>query len=190
MDEVAMEIDPRTVVEEDIHFYHSLGVTRISFGIQDFDPEVQAVINRVQPPEIVESLLTPEVRQKVSVNFDLLYGLPLQTHKTISETLEKVRHFSPDRITLLKYCHAPEVRKHMKIIKESDLPSDDEIPLMFENIVDNLISAVYQWVGLDHFANPTDDLAKAQLSGSIHRTFNGFTPGRVTNMIGLGPTTT
>ena len=182
--EVAMEIDPRTVEAEDVDFYASEGVTRVSFGIQDFDPGVQKAINREQPPEMVEKLMGSD---KLTYNFDLLYGLPLQTHKTVEETLQKVRQLDPDRITLLKYCHVPDVRKHMKLIEEKDLPNDEDIAQMFVNIVNTLVGWGYKWIGLDHFAKPTDDLA---LATNLHRTFNGFTPGRAKDLVCLGPTGT
>ena len=189
IDEVAMEIDPRTVSQSDLRHYASHGVTRISFGIQDFDPEVQKAINRVQPPEMIDALLTGEIRKLFrGINFDLLYGLPLQTQDTISKTIADVLKFRPERITLLKYCHAPELRKHMKLIREADIPAN--LPQMFVNIVQSLLDAGYVWVGLDHFALPGDSLAGAQVKGIVGRTFNGFTPGRVRDMIGIGPTTT
>ena len=184
--EVAMEVDPRTVNEADLCFYASEGVTRISFGIQDFNDRVQKAINREQPPEMIEGLLTSEVTDCLSVNFDLLYGLPFQTRETIHETLETVKKFSPDRITVLKYCHAPEVRKHMKLINVSDLPPPEELPLMFLDIAEYLVNEGYIWVGLDHFAKPWDSLAM----NPVVRTFNGFKPGPVKDMIGLGPTST
>ena len=188
LDEVAMEIDPRTVTQDDLRHYASLGVTRISFGIQDFDPEVQKAINRVQPPEMIDALLTDTRSLFRGVNFDLLYGLPLQSLDTIQKTIDKVLQFKPDRITLLKYCHAPDVRRHMKLIKESDLPQN--LSEMFVHIVQTLLDAGYVWVGLDHFALPSDSLAVAVSRGTVGRTFNGFTPGRVRDMIGIGPTTT
>lgn len=191
LDEVAMEIDPRTVSQDDLRFYASQGVTRISFGIQDFDPKVQEAINRIQPYEMVAELLTPEIRSLFNgVNFDLLYGLPFQTQKTLEDTIEKVKHFQPERITLLKYCHVPEVRAHMKLIKESDLPPRDELPLMFVQITNALLDSKYEWIGLDHFAKSTDSLAIAAKQGTVGRTFNGFTPGRTRDLIGIGPTTT
>lgn len=191
LDEVTMEIDPRTTTQENLRHFASKGVSRISFGIQDFDPEVQKAINRIQPPEMIDALLTPEIRALFSgVNFDLLYGLPLQTHESIRNTIELVKKFHPDRITLLKYAHVPELRKHMKLIKDVELPSTDELPVMFVDIVQALIGHGYKWIGLDHFAKSTDDLAKAAEKGTVWRTFNGFTPGRVHNIVGLGPTTT
>ena len=188
LDEFAMEIDPRTVRDGDLQFYSSLGVTRISFGVQDFDSEVQKAINRIQPYEMVSELMQERHFFK-GVNFDLLYGLPLQTQKTIQETLAKVRRLSPDRVTLLKYCHAPELRQHMKLIKNSDLPPKDDLQEMFVEIVDSL-KKDYEWIGLDHFAKPHDALSQAARMGTVGRTFNGFTPGRVRDLIGIGPTST
>ena len=191
LDEVTMEIDPRTTTQDNLRHYASKGVTRISFGIQDFDPKVQEAINRVQPPEMIDALLTSEIRALFSgVNFDLLYGLPLQTHESIRNTIRLVKKFHPDRITLLKYAHVPDVRDHMKLIKDEALPSADELPVMFVDMVQSLIEHGYEWIGLDHFAKRTDDLAQAAEKKMVWRTFNGFTPGRTHNIIGLGPTTT
>lgn len=191
LDEVTMEIDPRTTTQENLRHFAAKGVSRISFGIQDFDPEVQKAINRVQPPEMIDALLTSEIRALFSgVNFDLLYGLPLQTQESIRNTIELVKKFHPDRITLLKYAHVPDLRKHMKLIKDVELPPTDELPVMFVDIVQALLDHGYQWIGLDHFAKSTDDLAKAAEKKTVWRTFNGFTPGRVHNIVGLGPTTT
>lgn len=191
LDEVTMEIDPRTTTQDNLRHYASKGVSRISFGIQDFDPEVQKAINRVQPPEMIDALLTPEIRGLFSgVNFDLLYGLPLQTRESLRNTIELVRKFHPDRITLLKYAHVPDLRKHMKLIKDAELPPADELPVMFVDIVQSLLDHGYDWIGLDHFAKSTDDLAIAARKKTVWRTFNGFTPGRSHNIVGLGPTTT
>jgi oxygen-independent coproporphyrinogen-3 oxidase len=180
--EVAMEIDPRTVVNDDLAHYASHGINRISFGVQDYDAAVQKAINREQSPEMIDGLLEARHLFK-GVNFDLLYGLPLQTMQTIEATLKRVLVQRPDRITVLKYCHAPEVRRHMKLINVTDLPVDTQP--MFDLIRDSLMSAGYKWIGLDHFALPADSLA----TGKVGRTFNGFTSG-TEEMIGLGPTTT
>ena len=189
LDEFAMEIDPRTVKPGDLEHYASHGVTRISFGVQDFDPNVQKAINREQPYEMVSALMEDRHLFK-GVNFDLLYGLPLQTQSTISDTLNKVKSLAPDRITVLKYCHAPELRKHMKLIKEEDLPPKSDLQEMFVEITHSLIDEKYEWIGLDHFARKNDSLAQAAQRGGVGRNFNGFTPGRVKDLIGLGPTAT
>ena len=191
LEEFAMEIDPRTTTREDLKFYSSLGINRISFGVQDFDPEVQKVINRVQPMEMVEDLLPPEIRAGFDgLNFDLLYGLPLQTRQTFAKTIEQVKVLAPERITLLKYAHAPQIRKHMRMIDEEQLPSVDELPLMFNDAVNALLAGGYVWVGIDHFAKPTDDLAQAANEKKVWRNFGGFTTGGTHDLIGIGPTAT
>lgn len=191
LDEVTMEIDPRTTTRENLRHFASKGVTRISFGVQDFDPGVQKAINRVQPPEMIDELLSPEIRALFTgVNFDLLYGLPLQTRETFRNTIELVNKFHPERITLLKYAHVPEIRKHMKLIKQNELPVVGDLPLMFADTVHALLERGYEWIGIDNFAKSTDDLAKAARKKTVWRNFNGFTPGRVNDQIGLGPTTT
>ena len=183
LNEFAMEIDPRTVTQDDLRHYAVHGVSRISFGVQDFDLRVQEAINRVQPPQMIEHLL--EVRHHFKgVNFDLLYGLPHQTHETLRLTVERTIQMRPERITLLKYCHAPEVRRHMKLINASELPKPEELGIMFVDAAQRLMDAGYLWIGLDHFALPSDSLCHR-----IGRTFNGFSSG-TTAMIGLGPTST
>ena len=191
LDEFAMEIDPRTTTRENLHYYSSLGVSRISFGIQDFDARVQAAINRVQPPEMIDDLLPHNIRKEFDgINFDLLYGLPLQDRETFRNTVELVKKFHPERVTLLKYAHIPDIRKHMKMIEEEDLPSNDQLPLMFVDAVESFVDYDYEWIGIDNFAKKNDALGIAAQKRKVWRTFNGFTPGRTHNIIGLGPTTT
>lgn len=189
LDEVSMEIDPRTTTKEGLTHYANHGVTRISFGVQDFDRQVQEAINRVQPAEMIDALLTKEIRALFTgVNFDLLYGLPKQTLETFRQTVATTLRMRPERVTLLKYAHAPAVRKHMKLIKDADLPPKDNLPIMFIEAAQAFMDAGYVWVGLDHFALPTDDLAVAHEAGKVHRTFNGYGPGRTHDMLGIGPT--
>lgn len=189
--EFAMEIDPRTTSQESLKFYSTLGINRISFGVQDFDPTVQEAINRVQPVEMVEALLSPDVRACFEgLNFDLLYGLPHQTRQTFRRTVEQVNKLAPERITLLKYAHAPDLRKHMRLIDSAMLPSTDELPLMFYDAVQSLTANGYTWIGIDHFAKPTDDLAQAVEQRQAWRNFGGFTTGKTHHLIGIGPTAT
>ena len=191
LSEFAMEIDPRTVTQDKLVHYSKKGVSRISFGIQDFDIEVQKAINRVQPFEMVSNLLNKEVRNLFTgFNFDLLYGLPKQTEETFSKTLELVNELSPERITLLKYAHTPNLRKHMDLIKESDLISDEILPKVFCNAVEYLIDKNYNWIGLDNFAKKTDTLSLAADDKTIHRDFNGWNTGKAKHLIGIGPSTT
>lgn len=191
LDEFSMEIDPRTVNRSHFPEYANLGVDRISFGVQDFDDTVQKKINRVQPFELVESLLKHEIRKNFKgVNFDLLYGLPAQTLKTFERTINLTKELSPERITLIRYAHIPDVRKHIKMIKEKDLPPTDHLPLMFLNSTQSLIEGNYSWVGIDHFAKQTDQLAIAKKEGRVYRNFGGETPGYTKDIISIGPTST
>ncbi len=191
LSEFAMEIDPRTSSQEDLEFYGEKGVTRISFGVQDFSPDVQKAINRVQPFEMVKNLLSPKIRELFTgVNFDLLYGLPKQTEDTFAETLDQVRDLSPDRVTLLKYAHVPEVRRHMKMISESDLPQMNILPTIFSGAVDFFLQHNYEWIGIDNFAKKADILAEAAREKTIGRDFNGWNTGKANHLIGLGPSST
>lgn len=189
LDEFVVEVDSNTISKEKLIYYQGKGVNRISLGIQDFEPKVQKVVNRVHTPELIEELLSPEIRKCFrSINFDLLYGLPLQNRESFKSTIELVKNLSPDRITLLKYAHVPEIRKHQKLIKESSLPNNYEKNMIFIESVYNLIDCGYKYIGIDHFAKPTDDLTQALDDRALWRNFNGFTPGRTHHIIGLGPT--
>lgn len=191
LDEFSMEIDPRTVNVEHFDHYASFGVDRISFGVQDFDLEVQKKINRVQPYELIESLMVNNIRKQFKgVNFDLLYGLPGQTLETFRNTIKLTNQLAPERITLIKYAHIPEKRKHMKMIQPSDFPPESDIPLMFVESTKTLTNSGYEWVGIDHFAKKTDELAIAKKNGTVYRNFGGETPGNTKDIICLGPTST
>ena len=187
LNEFALEIDPRTVTKEDMSYYFSKGINRISFGIQDFDPNVQQAINRVHAPDLIQELITPEVR-KSSVNFDLIYGLPFQTRETLRNTLKEVKKLSPDRISLYNYDHTPNIHGHQKLLNPDDMPDVDEKTLMYMESVRNLLDSGYEWVGIDHFAKPNDKLAKAARDGTLGRNLNGYTTGRTYDIeLGLGP---
>lgn len=187
----ALEIDPRTANPDTMRHYADCGIDRISFGIQDFDPRVQQAINRVQSPELVDSLLTSEIRRRFrSVNFDLLYGMPLQTRASFRKTIETVKRFSPDRITLIRYAHIPHVKKHMRLLNEADIVGNEEKTLMFMESVESLLDAGYEYLGIESFAKPHDSMAQALREKRVWRNFSGFTPGNVHNMIGVGASAT
>lgn len=187
LDEFALEIDPRTVTQDDMAYYYKKGINRISFGIQDFDPRVQQAVNRVHPPELIRELIAPELR-KWSVNFDLIYGLPLQTIETLRNTIGEVKRLSPDRISLYNYDHTPEIHKHQKLIKAEELPDIDDKTVMYLEAINNLLESGYEWIGIDHFAKPSDKLAQAVRDGTLGRNLNGYTTGRNYDIeLGLGP---
>ena len=151
--EFSMEIDPRIIEPENFKIYSKLGIDRISFGVQDFDSVVQKKINREQPFELIEKLMRENLNKYFKgVNFDLLYGLPAQTRDTFNKTIELTKQLSPERITLIKYAHIPNKVKHMRMIKEEDLPDKNDLPLIFMDSTQKLIEAGYDWVGIDHFA--------------------------------------
>tara|TARA_B100001121_G_C18691407_1_gene623173 strand:+ start:210 stop:1625 length:1416 start_codon:yes stop_codon:yes gene_type:complete len=189
--EFSMEIDPRIIDPKNFPIYAKLGIDRISFGVQDFDPIVQKKINREQPFELIEKLMKNNLTKYFKgVNFDLLYGLPAQTKETFSKTIELTKKLSPERITLIKYAHIPNKVKHMKMIKEEDLPDQNDLPLIFMDSTKKLIEAGYEWVGIDHFAKKNDELSIAKRNGKVYRNFGGETPGYTKDMISLGPTST
>lgn len=189
--EFSMEIDPRVVEAKNFEKYAKLGIDRISFGVQDFDPVVQKKINREQPFELIESLMKNNLTKYFKgVNFDLLYGLPASSQSTFRNTIELTKELSPERITLIKYGHIPKKVKHMKMIKEEDLPDEKGLPIIFMESTKRLIEAGYDWVGIDHFAKKTDQLSIAKKNGKVYRNFGGETPGYTKDMISFGPTST
>lgn len=191
LDEFTIEVDPRTVNKEKLKYYSEKGINRISLGIQDFDPYVQKAINRIQPLEMIEQLLSPEIRRCFkSINFDILYGLPLQTRESFRRTMEMVKNLSPDRITLIKYAHVPERKPHQRLIGDSDLPDYFEATMIFSEAISSLLGDGYEHIGIDHFAKPSDDLALATRNKTLWRNFIGVTPGGTHNIIGIGPTST
>lgn len=194
LDECALEVDPRQVDESMMHFYHEKGISRISFGVQDIDLDVQKAINRVQPPELIEKLLTPEVRSlfKEGVNFDLLCGLPLQTPESIRATCERVVEMSPDRICLNYMHYSPKFAPHQNIMMDGREGRPDRLPDFYERKViflealDALTDAGYVRMGYDHFAKPSDSVARARESENMHWNALGVTPGRVVDVLGVG----
>lgn len=188
LDEFTIEIDPRAIGRDRLAFYAEQGIDRISFGIQDFDPKVQRAINRFQPPELVENILSSPARKKLkSVNFDLLIGLPHQTNWTVSQTINRVIAMKPDRIALSYMHYNPKVHHHQHTMKkDGPLPDFRARKEMHEKASRWLIEAGYVRTGFEHFALPTDDVAKAVDTGDVKYNSLGATPGRCTNMIGLG----
>lgn len=186
-----IEIDPRTATQEKLILYKNSGITRLSFGVQEFSPDVQRVINRVQPFELMQSLLTDSMRKDFpSVNFDILYGLPLQTRQSFMQTVQKVIELAPDRITLIRYAHIPESRSHQRALNKYPMPDDAEKTSMFFDATQAFKDAGWEHVGIDHFARPDDSLALAARNGIMTRNFGGYNATDIDTMIGIGPTAT
>ncbi|PLC53644.1 oxygen-independent coproporphyrinogen III oxidase [Pollutimonas nitritireducens] len=185
--ELGVEIDPRTVSEATLSMLAGLGFNRTSFGVQDFDPAVQAAVNRIQPLEMVEkALLASRDAGFQSVNVDLIYGLPKQSLASFNRTLDQVIRLSPDRIALYNYAHLPSRFKAQRLIIASDLPTAEERLQIFLMSTRRLLEAGYIYIGLDHFAKPEDELNKARLDGSLHRNFQGYTTRAECDLVGLG----
>lgn len=185
--ELSIEIDPRTVNNEMLVMLARMGFNRTSLGVQDFDPEVQKAVNRMQPVELVENAINASrAAGFVSVNFDLIYGLPKQNLQSFSHTLDTVIRLSPDRIALYNYAHLPSRFMPQRRINESDLPHAEERLQIFLMSLRRLLAAGYQYIGLDHFAKPDDELTRAQANHSLHRNFQGYTTHAECDLIGLG----
>jgi oxygen-independent coproporphyrinogen-3 oxidase len=164
-----------------------LGFNRTSFGVQDFDPAVQQAVNRIQPLEMVERAVAASRKANfVSVNADLIYGLPKQTLASFDRTLDSIIRLAPDRIALYNYAHLPSRFKAQRQIVDSDLPSAEVRLQIFLLSMQRLLDAGYLYIGLDHFAMPDDELNQARLNGSLHRNFQGYTTRAECDLIGLG----
>ena len=185
--EISVEIDPSDVTADTLDGLRGLGVTRISVGVQDFDPRVQQAINRPQSYEqtrdVIEAVRAAGVR---SVNIDALYGLPLQTIERLERTIDQVLALSPDRVALFGYAHVPWVKKHQKMIRDEDLPGMEERFVQAQAAEARLLAAGYDKIGIDHFAKPGDTLAEAARSGHLRRNFQGYTTDGCPVLIPLG----
>lgn len=185
--EYSIEIDPRTVDAERLQNIARLGFNRLSFGVQDFDVDVQKAVHRVQPAEQVFELME-EARQLGfdSINVDLIYGLPKQTRESFDRTLKQVIQLKPDRIALYAYAHLPERFKPQRRINITELPEPQDKLSMLSAAISAFLSAGYIYVGMDHFALPNDALAVAKRQGLLHRNFQGYSTQPDCDLIALG----
>lgn len=187
--ELAIESDPRTLTDEMIRRIGELGFTRASFGVQEFDTKVQKAINRIQPPDMVRRSVDGLRSVGVSgINFDLIYGLPHQTVGTLLETIRLCVDMQPDRIALFGYAHVPWMAKKQRLIDQTALPGVDERLLQSQAAAVALTDAGYVAIGLDHFALPSDSMAKAAEAGTLRRNFQGYTTDQAEMMLGVGST--
>jgi oxygen-independent coproporphyrinogen-3 oxidase len=185
--EYSIEIDPRSVTTATIALLKGLGFNRVSMGIQDFDPAVQAAINRVQPFDLVEPLVDAvrEHRFK-SLSFDLIYGLPRQSPASMEATLARVLALAPDRISCYSYAHLPELFKSQRSIDRLEVPGGEARLEILHTIIDTLCGAGYLYVGMDHFVKPGDELAHALANGTLQRNFQGYSTQLAPELLGLG----
>ncbi|ATC96032.1 oxygen-independent coproporphyrinogen III oxidase [Pseudoalteromonas tunicata] len=182
-----IEIDPRSLAENMLSVLFQLGFNRVSFGIQDFNDDVQKAVNREQCAENVANLVI-EARQLgfKSVNADMIYGLPLQTPESFAATIDQLISLSPDRVSVFNYAHLPDRFAAQRKIKDQDLPCATDKLAMFKNTLAQMTAAGYVLIGMDHFAKKDDSLAIAQQQGLLHRNFQGYTTHGDCDLLGLG----
>lgn len=187
MHEFSIEGHPNNTTKEHLQILYSMGFRRISYGVQDNDANVQRIINRIQPLENVRQA-TENARAVgfESVNFDLIYGLPLQTILSIEKTIREVIELKPDRIAFYSYAHVPWASKGQRLFDETHLPTAEEKIQLYLKGKELLIANDYQDIGMDHFALPHDDLYKAKENGKLHRNFMGYTTQSSGLLLGLG----
>ena len=187
--EVSCEIDPRHINDAQMKIMSDAGFNRVSFGIQDFNEKVQVAVHRVQPYDITKAAM--ELARKynmVSVNVDLIYGLPYQNLHTFKETLALSLTLNADRYAVFNYAHVPWLKKTMRKIDETTLPTPEEKLHIMQYTIDFLTSHGYKMIGMDHFAKPEDELFKAIEKGELHRNFQGYTTKGGADLIGVGLT--
>ncbi|MBK7878591.1 MAG: oxygen-independent coproporphyrinogen III oxidase [Planctomycetes bacterium] len=185
--EVAIEVDPRVTTREQIGWLAGRGWNRVSMGVQDFDPAVQEAVKRVQSEEETRAVIDAARSNGIqSVNIDLIYGLPLQTPKSFESTVERVLAIRPERVALFHYAHVPWMKKHQTAMDVAEAPSSDVKLAIFMRSVEQFRSAGYVYIGLDHFALPTDELSLALAEGKLQRNFMGYTTRRGGDMVSLG----
>lgn len=185
--EFSFEAHPNNTNEDHLRTLYNLGFRRLSLGIQDFDPKVQLIINRIQTFEQVQDItaLAREIGY-TSINYDLIYGLPLQTLEGLKQTLLQVGKLMPDRIAFYSYAHVPWIKPGQRSFTEDDLPNVIEKQKLYELGREMFTSMGYEEIGMDHFALKSDSLYEAEISGKLHRNFMGYTHQYTQLMIGLG----
>jgi oxygen-independent coproporphyrinogen III oxidase len=183
----SIEIDPRGTDQSMLQMLAALGFNRISLGVQDFDDNVQRAVNRVQPEATVARVY--EAARNLpfrSINFDLIYGLPLQTASSFSATLDRVIDMRPDRLAVYGYAHMPRMFKAQRQMRNEDLPNATERLSLLQLAVNKLSEAGYEYIGMDHFALTDDSLALARRNGTLHRSFQGYTTHANRDLVSFG----
>jgi len=183
------EIDPRGLTLEHLQALRENGFNRISMGVQDFNEQVQKAVNRIQPEDITRQAIK-WVRDLgfQSINLDLMYGLPFQTTESFADTVSKIIDIAPDRIAVFNYAHLPWLKKHMGLIHAEDIPPADVKLEILKNTIEQLTSAGYVFIGMDHFAKPDDELAAAFREKKLYRNFQGYSTNAGADLYAMGIT--
>lgn len=187
--EYGIEMDPRECTEDTVKTLRDTGFNRMSMGVQDFDPDVQKAVNRIQSKdETLRVLKEARAHGFKSMNIDLMYGLPKQTVETFDRTLSTIIEFSPDRIALFNYAHLPHMFMPQRRINIEELPSPQQKLDILEHSIKRLLEAGYVFIGMDHFGKPDDELTIAQREGKLYRNFQGYSTHSDCDLIGIGLT--
>ncbi|AXX87079.1 oxygen-independent coproporphyrinogen III oxidase [Malaciobacter marinus] len=187
--EISCEVDPRFFTKEHMDILKDGGFNRLSFGVQDIDPQVQKTIHRIQPYETTQEVMKIARDAGIkSINIDLIYGLPHQTAKSFHNTIEQVIKLNPDRLAVFNYAHVPWLMKTMRKFDESTFAPASEKLVILKDTIDFFTNNGYKMVGMDHFAKPEDELFKAIQKGELHRNFQGYTTKGGADLIGIGLT--
>jgi len=185
--EVAIEVDPRVTSFDQLALLARLGFNRLSFGVQDFAHDVQVAVNRVQSEAETRALFDEGRRLGFqSINLDLIYGLPFQTRASFARTVDTVVSMRPDRVAVYSYAHVPWIRGNQKTIDPKDLPPAEQKVELFAEAMERFLAAGYRQIGMDHFALPDDELARASAAGTLHRNFMGYTTRPAADMVACG----
>lgn len=185
--EYSIEIDPRSASAETIALLKGLGFNRLSFGVQDFNPAVQAAVHRPQSLDLVQDLTdAARAHDFRSLNYDMIYGLPHQTLATLQNTLDQLIELSPDRIAYYSYAHLPQRFSNQRAIDRQTLPDAETKLAMHQLIIERLVNAGYEYLGMDHFVRPSDELAIARREGRLQRNFQGYSLSLAPDLVGLG----
>jgi oxygen-independent coproporphyrinogen-3 oxidase len=184
--EIGIEVDPRVTSPQHLESLRKLGFNRLSLGIQDFDPQVQEAVHRIQPYEMTRDLVThARALGFGSINVDLIYGLPFQTSEHFARSVDQTLTLDPDRVALFSYAHVPWLRKQQGAFA-THLPEGMEKFRIFRTGLEKFLGASYQYIGMDHFAKPDDELAVAQRNRTLHRNFQGYTTKAGADLYGMG----
>ena len=185
--EFSIEVDPRTVGHDRLEKLAEMGFNRISLGVQDIDPKVQEAVNRIQDPEATLDMVDDSRKLGFnSVSIDLIYGLPLQTSESFSETIDTVVKAKPDRLAVYNYAHMPHIFRAQRMINAEDIPSPETKLELMELTIRKLTESGYVYIGMDHFALPEDELTIAQQEGHLQRNFQGYSTRSQCDLVGLG----
>ena len=183
----SIEIDPRSVSKDTIKLLREVGFNRFSLGVQDVHEKVQKAVNRIQPIKETQAIIDAcRENNAHSVSIDLIYGLPLQTVKGFAKTLQAAIQMNPDRLSVFNYAHLPHIFKPQRRINEDELPNADAKLDILQQTIETLTQAGYEYIGMDHFAKPEDELAIAQAESSLHRNFQGYTTHAECDLVAMG----